>query len=1238
MAKKIIVTLLAFLLILSIALMAGLQERQKATPLDDFMVIQEPSSRAPCSIVKTNGGAAYWWSRYEAGTGTYTYFDPDIECGAPTYPFEITDFSFTLYDNGGSYTWPAMVDIVVYELSPTGNPCDGPGAEKCRYSLSADAASYGYPTVGTYTFPDVCCVDGPFFIGLEYQQGNIENTPTVLYDSQNPTDCDNWYLDTDGLYYEWSDFWGPSPPGYPLFWVDGETVSANCQQGCTWNPGDTHKMHFPQLPDEAGWDVNATQPMILADDFMCMQDGPITDVHWWGSWKHGNEGQIVSFWLSIHADIPADQNPTGYSMPGVTLWEREVTDFDAIPKDPPSMEGWYDPATGEVIWDDHQAYFQYNVCFDPGDPDLFIQDSGTIYWLNITAIVADPVDTKWGWKSTRDHWNDDAVWGFWGELDWIDIWEPSIPLQNAFFIDMDPFGNFMGGGGENHYGDGWYYYPQYDWWNIWFYDHPFAPERYKEGFILFDIFPWDPGQPMYVEVAVNWSTDLWSIDFPGDSMPPLPGVPEDLYIGREILWATQFWEGPVEPLPFVIPDYNPEWVSVDVRGFNFVIPAGVIEHDCRGSLDLAFVITQSAPPDSGACCYDPTGGPDESDCIYTTQTHCEQMLGGFYQGNGIPCQGVQACCLPNGDCVMADVLCCVNELGGVPQGPGSQCTAPQACCFPDNTCAMIDPICCDDHGGIPQGPGSSCLGMQACCMPDGSCLMMDGQCCFYEGGTPQGPGTVCSAVEACCFPDNTCRMLDPLCCYDEGGIPQGPGSSCLGMEACCLPAGPCQMMDALCCINHGGVPQGPGTVCTAYEACCLPNGSCQMLDPLCCDDQGGVPQGPGSQCTAPQACCFPDNTCAMIDPICCDDHGGIPQGQGSSCQGMQACCLPDGSCQVMDGQCCLYQGGIPQGNGTVCSALEACCFPDNTCRMLDPLCCVDEGGIPQGPGSSCLGMEACCLPAGPCQMMDALCCINHGGVPQGPGTVCTAVEACCLPNGSCQMLDPLCCDDQGGVPQGPGSQCTAPQACCFPDNTCAMIDPICCDDHGGIPQGSGSSCQGLQACCLPDGSCQIMDGQCCLYQGGTPQGNGTVCTGPEVCCFQDGSCLNLDPLCCADLGGTSSPIGAPGCMGDANQNGVDDACEEFCDCIPGDANGDGAVNVGDAVYIISYVFKGGPPPTPYATCSGDANCDCTVNVGDAVYVIAYVFKGGPPPCDCTGPNPPWWGIGWLEICGPPLRK
>lgn len=63
--------------------------------------------------------------------------------------------------------------------------------------------------------------------------------------------------------------------------------------------------------------------------------------------------------------------------------------------------------------------------------------------------------------------------------------------------------------------------------------------------------------------------------------------------------------------------------------------------------------------------------------------------------------------------------------------------------------------------------------------------------------------------------------------------------------------------------------------------------------------------------------------------------------------------------------------------------------------------------------------------------------------------------------------------------------------------------------------------------------------------------------------------------------------------------------------IVGDANGDHNVNVGDAVYLINFVFKAGPPPDPFE--AGDANCDTSSNVGDAVFIINFVFKGGPEP-------------------------
>ena len=99
-----------------------------------------------------------------------------------------------------------------------------------------------------------------------------------------------------------------------------------------------------------------------------------------------------------------------------------------------------------------------------------------------------------------------------------------------------------------------------------------------------------------------------------------------------------------------------------------------------------------------------------------------------------------------------------------------------------------------------------------------------------------------------------------------------------------------------------------------------------------------------------------------------------------------------------------------------------------------------------------------------------------------------------------------------------------------------------------------------------------------------------------------------------------------------NEDGSIDICcqcmETVCDCTPGNSNGDLAINILDITYVIAYLYKGGPAPTPYMLCSGDPTCNCGVNILDITYLIAYLYKGGPAPCDCPT---------WLSSCGPPLR-
>ena len=382
--------------------------------------------------------------------------------------------------------------------------------------------------------------------------------------------------------------------------------ASNPYNGFTYDFVWEHKMHFPQLPDEDGWDVYATAGLkqygypeiCLADDWMCTETGNVTDIHFWGSWKGGIEGTINSFAIAIAADIPANESSTGYSMPGTTLWERSFEDWGFEPRDPPSDEGWYNPYTGEILYNDHSNYFQYNIV-DIIDP--FYQIEGTIYWLSISAIVEydeTGLQPLWGWKSTEDHWNDDACWAEWWVLDWIDLWEPAPPITNQFWIAMDPAGNPDPAltGGTDYYDDGtslngWYYYPDSEWWNIWYYDHPLAYGRKKIIDTHLILSQWMLGES-WVEIAINWATDSWV----GYDYPPLPGCDEELYIGREIIYSGPAPETRI-PIDYIyeILDYNPEWVSMDVRGYNFIIENGIIEHTCLQSLDLAFVITGEEP-------------------------------------------------------------------------------------------------------------------------------------------------------------------------------------------------------------------------------------------------------------------------------------------------------------------------------------------------------------------------------------------------------------------------------------------------------------------------------------------------------------------------------------------------------------------------------------------------------------------------------------------------------------------
>lgn len=218
--------------------------------------------------------------------------------------------------------------------------------------------------------------------------------------------------------------------------------------------GEPYK--WSQQPDISpnGMDVDATAdmgmmmpPCVLADDFRCDRTGPLTKINVWGSWKNDYipEGPwAVMFILTIHGDIPADQSPTGYSMPGNILWNYMFFpgQFMVMPYAMGLMEGWYSPQQGFYTpFGDTQCWL---YTFDLTQIEPFVQhgnpDEPVVYWLSVQAIPQNPdPNVRFGWKTSVNHWNDKAVWSLnyapsMGP--WTELYHPMTmePLDLAFEI------------------------------------------------------------------------------------------------------------------------------------------------------------------------------------------------------------------------------------------------------------------------------------------------------------------------------------------------------------------------------------------------------------------------------------------------------------------------------------------------------------------------------------------------------------------------------------------------------------------------------------------------------------------------------------------------------------------------------------------------------------------------------------------------------------------------------------
>jgi len=234
MSKKLTFLSSAFHLLTATMLMAVPVESQVEVPVSDHQKIQVPSSRADCAMQKAAGYGTYFCDSIEAGEGFFTYFDPSIDCAEIlTYPFEITGLTTFLYDF--AHVGTVTIDIVVYDI----NPATGyPDAENCRMTVTETTLD----NYVTYSFPTPCCVDSPFYIGVEYPNADGMTTPSIVMDEELNYDATHVVHLKSGGWMDWIGyFYDPETmPGDPFYFVEGQTMSVNCGVPCDCIPGDAN--------------------------------------------------------------------------------------------------------------------------------------------------------------------------------------------------------------------------------------------------------------------------------------------------------------------------------------------------------------------------------------------------------------------------------------------------------------------------------------------------------------------------------------------------------------------------------------------------------------------------------------------------------------------------------------------------------------------------------------------------------------------------------------------------------------------------------------------------------------------------------------------------------------------------------------------------------------------------------------------------------------------------------------
>jgi hypothetical protein len=181
---------------------------------------------------------------------------------------------------------------------------------------------------------------------------------------------------------------------------------------------------------------------VLADDFVCTNSGPISDIHLWGSWLSDIYlTNTITFWLGIYDDVPAIAGPVpAPSHPGTNLlWQQWFAPgkYAETIWTANAYEYFLDPGPTNIVGSDSVVWY---YCFYPTNAfqQLGTATNSKTYWLAAYAQLPAGVNYQFGWKTTTNVLHDVSVHAFWpGSAPTNNPgWKPTYLASTAGSLDL----------------------------------------------------------------------------------------------------------------------------------------------------------------------------------------------------------------------------------------------------------------------------------------------------------------------------------------------------------------------------------------------------------------------------------------------------------------------------------------------------------------------------------------------------------------------------------------------------------------------------------------------------------------------------------------------------------------------------------------------------------------------------------------------------------------------------------